>query len=93
MPTTRSFCVCSFCATAAKSTLSTSDSITSSWLCRRRRNARSRSSSITVIRPRRSTSGWVRAIRPGPISTMGSPAWGAIASTMESMMAPSVRKF
>lgn len=40
----------------------------------------------------RSTSGWVRAARPGPISTIGWPGSGAMALTMDSMMPPSAKK-
>ena len=64
----------------------------SSSLRWRRRAARSRSSSITVSRPQRATSGSVSAPSPGPISTSNSPRRGSIASTMASTMLSSARK-
>src|SRR3990167_4030310 len=91
---TRSFwpgwatCVCR----AAKSTFSTSDSTTFSSGRLRSRAARSRSSSITVSRSLRATTGSVRAARPGPISTSACPGRGAMARTISSITPLSLRK-
>ena len=92
LPTTRSLGAFKSAANWVKFTRSTSDSITFRCGCSRRRTAKSRSNSMTLRRPRRSTKGCVSAAKPGPISTMGSPGCGSIASTMLSMMAPSVKK-
>ena len=85
LPTTRSVLPRRGRGSAAKSTSSTSASITSRPGVRRSRAARSRSSSITVSRSQRSSSGQVSAPRPGPISTSAWPGRGSIASTIRSI--------